>query len=48
MITFGREKVQSGEIKLEHTPTDSQIANGLTKALDKNRFKRFREAIGVF
>lgn len=43
-MTFGREKVQSGEIKLEYTPTDSQVADGLTKALDKTRFKRFREA----
>jgi hypothetical protein len=44
---FGREKVQSGEVELTYTPTELQVADGLTKALDKSRFLRFRAAIGV-
>jgi hypothetical protein len=44
---FGREKVQSGDVELKYTPTELQVADGLTKALDKSRFIRFREAIGV-
>jgi hypothetical protein len=44
---FVREKVSDGAIQLEYVNTESQVADGLTKALDKGRFERFRKAIGL-
>jgi hypothetical protein len=44
---FVREKVNDGTIQLEYVNTESQVADGLTKALDKGRFQTFRNAIGL-
>ena len=44
---FVREKVNNGTIQLEYINTESQVADGLTKALDKGRFQTFRNAIGL-
>jgi hypothetical protein len=44
---FVREKVNEGIVQLEYIDTERQVADGLTKALDKVRFERFRKAIGL-
>jgi hypothetical protein len=44
---FVREKVNDGAIQLEYVNTESQVADGLTKALNKGRFETFRRAIGL-
>ena len=44
---FVREKVNEGVVQLEYIDTERQVADGLTKALDKVRFERFRKAIGL-
>ena len=42
-----REQVTAGNIALEYVPTDRQVADGLTKALCKDKFDRFRDLIGL-
>ena len=42
-----RGQIANDKIKLEWTPTDKQIADGLTKALSRDAFMIFREAIGL-
>lgn len=44
---FVYEKVNNGAIQLEYVNTESQVADGLTKALDKGRFQTFGNAIGL-
>ena len=44
---FVREKTASGEVEMNYIPTDKQVADGLTKALPKDRFQLFRKALGV-
>lgn len=44
---FVREQVQKGTIKLEYVPTEEMVADGLTKPLGKDKFDRFRNALGV-
>lgn len=44
---FVREKINEGAVQLEYIKTEGQVADGLTKALDKIRFERFRKAIGL-
>ena len=44
---FVREKINEGAVQLEYIKTEGQVADGLTKALDKVRFERFRKAIGL-
>ena len=44
---FVREKINEGAVQLEYIETEGQVADGLTKALDKIRFERFRKAIGL-
>ncbi|KAK1918670.1 hypothetical protein P3342_001719 [Pyrenophora teres f. teres] len=44
---YTREVQESGKIVLRFTPTSSQIADGLTKALPKAAFQRFRSALGL-
>lgn len=44
---FIREKVEEGELLVEHIPTDKQAADGLTKPLDRIAFERCRGFIGM-
>ena len=44
---FVREKQHSGEVDLQYVPTDQQVADGLTKALPKDKFEVFRSALGL-
>lgn len=44
---FVREKVAEGEIELEYVRTEDMVADGLTKALPRDSFLRFREALGL-
>jgi hypothetical protein len=42
-----REKVNKRLVQLKYIDTNKQVADGLTKALDKARFGRFRRNIGL-
>ena len=42
---FYREKVADRTVAFEYTPINKQVANSLTKALSRDKFKVFREAI---
>ena len=44
---FVREKQHSGEVDLQYIPTDQQVADGLTKALSRDKFEVFRRALGL-
>ena len=44
---FYREKVADKSVAFEYTPTDKQVADGLTKPLSRDKFEVFREAIGL-
>jgi len=44
---FVREKQAEGEVDVQYTPTERQIADGLTKALPKDVFEAFRKALGL-
>jgi folate-dependent phosphoribosylglycinamide formyltransferase PurN len=44
---FVREKVNKRLVQLKYINTNKQVANGLTKALDKARFKRFKRDISL-
>jgi len=44
---FVREAQEAGSVNFQYTPTDKQIADGLTKPLPKDAFQRFRAAIGL-
>ena len=44
---FVREKVAEGKIDLAYIPTEEQIADGLTKALPRDKFEKFRAALGL-
>ena len=44
---FCREKVADKSVAFEYTPTDKQVADGLTKALARDKFEAFRDAIGL-
>lgn len=44
---FVREKQHNGEVDLQYVPTDQQVADGLTKALPKDKFEVFRSALGL-
>jgi hypothetical protein len=44
---FQRERVADGTVDLQYTPTETQVADGLTKALCKDKFVAFRMALGV-
>ena len=44
---FVREKVAEGKVDMKFVPTNRQVADGLTKALCRDKFVAFRTAIGV-
>ena len=44
---FVREKVESGEFKLQHCPTEINLADLCTKALPRTRFEKLRTLIGI-
>jgi hypothetical protein len=44
---FVREKLAEGRIDLRYVPTSEQVADGLTKALCRDKFVVFRKAVGV-
>ena len=44
---YVREQVTAGTVALEYVPTDQQVADGLTKALPRDKFEKFRELIGL-
>ena len=44
---FARERVASKEIEIVYCPTDSMIADVMTKALSKDKFQKFRLLLGV-
>lgn len=44
---FVREKLAEGHVDIQYTPTNCQIADGLTKPLAKDAFNRFRQALGL-
>jgi hypothetical protein len=44
---FVREKLAEGRIDLRYIPTLEQVADGLIKALYRDKFVVFRKAVGV-
>ncbi|RKK64725.1 Retrovirus-related Pol polyprotein from transposon TNT 1-94 [Fusarium oxysporum] len=44
---YVRERALDGDVELQYVPTEQQIADGLTKALPKDRFIAFRNALGI-
>jgi hypothetical protein len=44
---YVREKVADNTVELQWTETSRQVADGLTKPLNKELFTRFRKALGI-
>ena len=44
---YQREKIEDGSVEFKFIPTEQQIADGLTKALTKEKFLIFRRALGL-
>jgi len=44
---FVQEKQTEGKVDLQYIPTEQQVADGLTKALPKDWFIKFRDALGL-
>ena len=42
-----REKIEDGTIKLEYIPMANQIADIFTKPLNSEKFRKFRNALGL-
>jgi Reverse transcriptase (RNA-dependent DNA polymerase)/gag-polypeptide of LTR copia-type len=43
-----REVIEAGDVEMKYISTQSQVADGLTKPLSRDRFEAFRESIGVY
>lgn len=46
-IHFVRERVQAGELRVLHVPTDEQYADIMTKGLMTKTFEAFRDSLCV-
>jgi hypothetical protein len=44
---YVRERVATGEVEWKHVPTAQQVADGLTKPLERRKFEAFRQALGL-
>jgi hypothetical protein len=44
---FIQDTLEKDQVKLSYIPTTSQIADALTKPLDRNKIKEFRDAMGI-
>ena len=44
---YVQERQAEGDIDLQYIPTEKQVADGLTKALLKDKFIAFRNALGL-
>ncbi|GLI61382.1 hypothetical protein VaNZ11_003750 [Volvox africanus] len=44
---FVRERAERGEVKLDYCPTESMVADMMTKPLGDKKFAEFRTAMGV-
>ncbi|KAE9040172.1 hypothetical protein PR003_g4054 [Phytophthora rubi] len=44
---FLREKVERGTIRLEYKPTDEMIADGMTKALARDKHEKYVKGLGM-
>jgi hypothetical protein len=44
---FIRDRIQKGAVKLQYISTDEQVADILTKPLEKGKFVFFRDKLGV-
>jgi hypothetical protein len=44
---YTRERIEAGEMEVEHVGTEDQVADILTKALGRNKFVELRQKIGV-
>lgn len=44
---YQRERIEDGSVEFRYIPTEEQIADGLTKALTKEKFLIFRRALGL-
>lgn len=44
---FVREKVEEGQLTVEHVPSESQLADILTKPLCRDTFVKIRELLGI-
>lgn len=44
---FVRERIQNGELKIEHVPSENQVADILTKPIPRVQFQRLRDKLGM-
>jgi hypothetical protein len=44
---FIRQQIDNGTVKVSWIPTDQQVADGLTKPLDRTKFERYVTQLGV-
>lgn len=44
---YQRERIEDGSVEFKYVPTEEQVADGLTKALPKDKFLAFRKALGL-
>ena len=44
---YQREKIEYKSVEFRYVPTEEQVADGLTKALPKDKYVVFRKALGL-